>query len=177
LPDIERPQRFLRRSTSPACSSFGTRTLTLQGVIVTDTGERDSADQRNRFGTVRFSLELRAAQRNGQWVPATGTMLVFVDDAREVGPLRYGDLIRFSAVLRVPAPMRNPGAFDWRGGWSGAAFISPQRFAELTLLDVEAHDRGNPVIATALQLSRYLNARCDSASKTSRRWPGRWRAW
>jgi competence protein ComEC len=129
---------------------------TVQGVIVTDTGERDAAAGGTDSERVRFSVALRAVQRNGQWVPATGTILVFVDDAREVAPLRYGDLIHFSAVLRVPAPMRNPGAFDWRA-WlerQGIHFTATIRRGDA--VEVEAHDRGNPVMATAVWLSRYL---------------------
>jgi competence protein ComEC len=141
---------------------------TLQGVIVTDTGEHDASTplvaanliRGTAVGTdsdrVRFSVHLRTVSRNEQWVPATGTILVFVDDARGVAPLRYGDLIRFSAVLRVPAPMRNPGAFDWRA-WlerRGIHFTATIRRGDV--LEVEGHDRGNPVIATAVRLSRYL---------------------
>jgi competence protein ComEC len=128
----------------------------LEGVIVTDTGERDTPAGDHDSERLRFSLKLRAVQQNGQWVPATGTVLVFVSDAREVAPLRYGDLIRFSGVLRVPASVRNPGAFDWRA-WleqRGVHFTATIRRDDI--LNVEAHDQGNLVIATSLRLSRYL---------------------
>jgi competence protein ComEC len=128
----------------------------LQGVIVTDTGERDTPAGETDTERLRFSLELRAVQRNGQWVPATGTVLVFVSDAREVAPLRYGDLIRFSGVLRVPALVRNPGAFDWRGWLEQRGIHFTATIRKDDSLEVEAHDRGNPVIALSLRLSRYL---------------------
>jgi len=132
------------------------QSVSLQGVIVTDTGERDIPVGDTDTERLRFSLRVQAVQRNGQWAPATGTVLVFVSDAREVAPLRYGDLIQFAGVLRVPAPVRNPGAFDWRGwlGQRGIHFTATIRKDDA--LDVVAHDRGNPVIATSLQLSRYL---------------------
>jgi competence protein ComEC len=132
------------------------QSVNLQGVIVTDTGERDTPVSDTDTERLRFSLEVRAVQRSGQWVPATGTVLVFVSDAREVAPLRYGDLIQFSGVLRVPEAVRNPGAFDWRG-WlerRGVHFTATIRKDDS--LEVEAHNRGNPVIALSLRLSRYL---------------------
>ncbi|MGO9244531.1 MAG: DNA internalization-related competence protein ComEC/Rec2 [Verrucomicrobiia bacterium] len=132
------------------------QSVALQGVIVTDTGERDRPASETDTERLRFSLVLRAVQRNGQWVPATGTVLVFVSDAREVAPLRYGDLIQFSGVLRVPAPVRNPGAFDWRGWLERRGIHFTATIRKDDLLEVEAHDQGNPVIAMSLRLSRYL---------------------
>lgn len=132
------------------------QSVSLQGVIVTDTGERDTPVSETDTERLRFSLEVRAVQRNGEWVPATGTVLVFISDAREVAPLRYGDLIRFSGVLRVPAPVRNPGAFDWRGWLEQRRIHFTATIRKDDALDVVAHDQGNPVIATSLRLSRYL---------------------
>ena len=132
------------------------QSVSLQGVIVTDTGERDTPASETDSERLRFSLDVRAVQRNGQWVPATGTVLVFVSDAREVAALRYGDLIQFSGVLRVPAPVRNPGAFDWRGWLEQRKIHFTATIRKDDALDVEARDRGNPVIAMSLRLSRYL---------------------
>ncbi|HVM60855.1 MAG TPA: ComEC/Rec2 family competence protein, partial [Verrucomicrobiae bacterium] len=88
---------------------------TMQGVIVTDTGKPATPSSDTDTERLRFSLDVQAVQRNGQWTPATGAILVFVSDTNKVPLLRYGDLIQFSGVLRVPAPARNPGVFDWRG--------------------------------------------------------------
>ena len=132
------------------------QSVNLQGVIVTDTGARDTPASETDSERLRFSLELRAVQRNGEWVPAMGTVLVFVSDAREVAPLRYGDLIRFSGVLRVPVEARNPGAFDWRGWLEQRRIHFTATIRKDDALNVEAHDRGNPMIATSLRLSRYL---------------------
>ncbi len=132
------------------------QSVTLQGVIVTDTGERDTPASETDTERLRFSLELRAVQQNGQWIPATGTVLVFVSDAHAVAPLRYGDLIQFSGVLRVPTPVRNPGAFDWRGWLARRGIHFTATIRKDDLLEVEAHDQGNPVIAMSLRLSRYL---------------------
>jgi competence protein ComEC len=132
------------------------QSVSLQGLIVTDTGERDTPASETDSERLRFSLEVRAVQRTGEWVPATGTVLVFVSDAREVAPLRYGDLIQFSGVLRVPAQGRNPGAFDWRGWLEQRGIHFTATIRKDDALDVVARDRGNPVIATSLRLSRYL---------------------
>jgi competence protein ComEC len=132
------------------------QSVNLQGVIVTDTGQRDTPTSGIDSERLRFSLKVQAVQQNEQWVPATGTVLVFVSDAREVAPLRYGDLIRFSGVLRVPAEARNPGAFDWRGWLEQRGIHFTATIRKDDLLDVVAHDQGNPVIAMSLRLSRYL---------------------
>jgi competence protein ComEC len=132
------------------------QSVNLQGVIVTDTGQRDTPSSEIDSERLRFSLEVQAVQRNGEWVPATGTVLVFVSDAREVASLRYGDLIQFSGVLRVPEPVHNPGAFDWRGWLEQRGIHFTATIRKDDSLEVMAHDRANPVIATSLRLSRYL---------------------
>jgi competence protein ComEC len=131
----------------------------LEGVIVTDAGQHDTpASSDHDSQRLRFSLELRAVQRNGQWVAATGTVLVFVSDTNTNTPtrLRYGDLIRFSGVLHVPAQVRNPGAFDWHGWLEQRGIHFTATIRKDDTLDVEARDQGNPMIATSYRLSRYL---------------------
>ena len=71
-------------------------------------------------------------------------------------PLRYGDLIQFSGVLRVPETVRNPGAFDWRGWLEQRGIHFTATIRKDDALDVAAHGQGNPVIAASLRLSRYL---------------------
>ncbi len=119
-------------------------------------GRRDTPAGETDSERLRFSVEVRAVQRNGQWVPATGTILVFVSDAHAVAPLRYGDLIQFSGVLRVPETVRNPGAFDWRGWLEQRGIHFTATIRKDDALDVAAHGQGNPVIAASLRLSRYL---------------------
>ena len=75
---------------------------TLRGTIVTDTGYRDRApakDERHNF-----KLQLDAIGSEGQWRTAEGCIMVFISDTRQQEPLRYGDVIECSAVLRVPPP-------------------------------------------------------------------------
>jgi len=129
---------------------------TVRGVIVTDPGEHAVPSSDTDTERLRFSLDVQAVQRNGEWTPATGTILVFVSDARDVAQLHYGDVIRFSGVLRVPASARNPGVFDWRGWLEQRGIHFTATIRKEDALDVEAHDRGNPVIAASLRLSRYL---------------------
>lgn len=128
----------------------------LQGVIVTDTGARTVPGNETDSERLRFALKLRAVRREEQWRPATGSILVFVSDVRETGPLRYGDLVSFSSVLRVPQPTRNPGAFDWRAWLEQRGIHFTATIRKNDRLEVEAHDQGNPVIAVSLRLRRYL---------------------
>jgi competence protein ComEC len=132
------------------------QSVELQGVIVTDTGHRTTPAGEIDTERLRFELSLREVRRVGQWQAATGSILVFVSDARQIEPLRYGDLISFTGVLRVPPPVRNPGTFDWRG-WleqRGIQFTATIRKGDS--LHVDAHDQGNPAMALSLRLSRYL---------------------
>ena len=129
----------------------------VQGVIVSDTGYRD--DQLVNTGDVkqqRFDLELRALQCDGQWRPASGRILVFISEPREARPLRYGDLITFSAVLRVPPPVLNPGAFDARAWLARRDINFTATISQEDSIEVDAHDQGNPVIALSLGLRERL---------------------
>lgn len=128
----------------------------LQGVIVTDTGAHTVPANETDSERLRFALRLQAVRREDQWNAATGSILIFVSDVRETGPLRYGDLISFSAVLRVPQPARNPGAFDWRAWLEQRGIHFTATIRKNDRLEVEAHDQGNPVIALSLRLRRYL---------------------
>jgi competence protein ComEC len=132
------------------------QSVSLQGVIVTDARERDIPAGETDTERLRFSLEVRAVQQNAEWVPATGTVLVFVSDAREIAALRYGDLIQFSGVLRVPEAVHNPGAFDWRGWLEQRGIHFTATIRKDDAMDVVAHDQANPVIAASLRLSRYI---------------------
>jgi competence protein ComEC len=130
--------------------------IELQGVVVSDTGYRAMPVNEDDTERLRFTLELKAVSRDGQWQPATGRVLVFVSETRAVEAVRYGDLIRCSAILRVPVAMRNPGTFDWRA-WleqRGIHFTATIRKGDM--LEVEAHGRGNPVISVALGLTEYF---------------------
>jgi competence protein ComEC len=128
----------------------------LQGVIVTDTGHRATPATETDTERLRFALKLRAVRRTGEWQPARGRILIFVSDANEVKPLHYGDHIAFSAVLRAPQPMRNPGAFDWRAWLEQRGINFTATVRKTDWLDVVAHNEGNPVIGLSLQLSEYL---------------------
>jgi competence protein ComEC len=130
----------------------------LSGVIVDDTGFRVHSPRENEPERLRFGLELEALERDGQWQTASGRVLVFVSsgELRPVEPLRYGDRITFSALLRVPPGVRNPGTFDWRVwlGRRGVQFTATVRPKDF--VSTGAHDAGNPVIALSLRLRERL---------------------
>ena len=126
--------------------------LSLRGVVVSDTGFRDEANDETASERRKFELEVEAVRRAVDWEPATGRVFVFVSEARPVEPLRYGDRVEFSAILRVPPPLRNPGTFDWRA-WlerKGIYFIATIRKSDaVTVLE---QDRGNPLIAASINM-------------------------
>ncbi len=128
----------------------------MQGVIVSDTGSRAMPLNEDDSERQRFDLEVTAVEHYGQWQPAVGRVLVFVSEARDAEPLEYGDRITFSGVLRVPPPMRNPGAFDWRTWLEQRGIHFTATIRKTDLVHVEAHDQGNPVMALSLRLSEYL---------------------
>jgi competence protein ComEC len=131
----------------------------VRGAIISDPGYR--ADQKTEGGLSpgerhNFRLQVTALMQTGSWQSAEGVLWMSVDEKRGQEPLRYGDVIECSMLLRVPAPARNPGEFDWRG-WlarQGIAFTGTIRPADSCVL--LARDRGNPVIALSLRLREKL---------------------
>jgi competence protein ComEC len=128
----------------------------MQGIIVSDTGSRAIPLNEDDLERQRFELKLTAVEHYGQWRPAVGRILVFVSETRDAEPLEYGDRITFSGVLRVPPPLRNPGAFDWRTWLEQRGIHFTATIRKTDLVHVEARDQGNPVIAVSLRLSEYL---------------------
>lgn len=121
--------------------SYRDQNVSLHGVIDDDPGYRDAEE-----GGQRHSFKLRLTG------PTCGTVLMFVSEAREQMPLRYGDEIECTALLRVPPPASNPGTFDWRQ-WLARQNI--QFTATIRKMDdcrILASNRGNPVIALSLRL-------------------------
>ncbi len=130
--------------------------VVLRGVIVSDTGYHKEPANENEAERQRFELELRALQRDGQWQPTSGRVFVFASESHKAEPLRYGDLVTFSAILRVPAPVRNPGSFDWRGWLARRGMHFTATVPEKDSVAVNAHGQGNPIIALALGLREPL---------------------
>jgi competence protein ComEC len=130
--------------------------VALRGVIVSDTGYREEPVNASEAERLRFELELKALQRDGQWHPATGRVLVFVSESRKAEPLRYGDVVTFSAILRVPQPLRNPGSFDWRAWLERRGIHFTATIRQIDSVEIEAHDRANPVIGLSLDLRERL---------------------
>jgi competence protein ComEC len=127
----------------------------LRGTIISDTGFRDTKNNQGAYSTderPRFKLRIDAIKQAGEWSPATGKLLVFVSAARPKEPLRYGDVIEFSAILRVPPPVRNPGSFDWRGWLARQNIQFTSTLRKTDTCTVVAHNRGNPVVAVSLRL-------------------------
>jgi competence protein ComEC len=134
------------------------QSVQMQGVIVTDTGSRAVPLNEDDLERQRFELKLTAVEHYGQWEPAVGRVLVFVSETRDAEPLQYGDRITFSAVLRVPPPMRNPGAFDWQTWLERRGIHFTATIRKTDLVHVEAHDQGNAMMAVSLRLSEYLES-------------------
>lgn len=128
----------------------------MQGVIVSDPGDHAGPSNEDEPERQRFEFELTGVEHYGQWQPAVGRILIFVSETRDAEPLRYGDQLTFSALLRVPPPARNPGAFDWRTWLEQRGIHFTVTIRKTDAVHVEAHDQGNPVIAVSLRLSEYL---------------------
>lgn len=127
--------------------------VVLRGLIVSDTGYRESETERPAAGErMRFEVKVLAISQAGQWHAADGKLLVFVSETREPEPLRYGDVIECSAILRVPPPARNPGTFDWRAWLArrGIQFTATIRKTDLCV--VTGHGQGNALTALSLGL-------------------------
>ena len=126
-----------------------------RGTIVSDpvyrTNETADANQTvtNRCS---FKLQLEALEQSGEWRPAEGKLLVFVSGELDQKPLRYGDVIECSAILRVPQPARNPGTFDWRDWLTRQNIPFTATIRGTNSCSIVARDRGNRLIALSLRL-------------------------
>lgn len=60
----------------------------------------------------QFDVELRAIRDGQRWIPASGRLLVTIDD--EAHDLRYGDRLRLAGILSGFGPPTNPGVRDFR---------------------------------------------------------------
>jgi competence protein ComEC len=130
--------------------------VSLRGIIVSDTGYRDQPANAGEAGRQQFELKLRGVQSDGQWQPATGRVRVFIGEPRKTEALRYGDLITFSAILRLPQPARNPGSFDWRAWLERRGIHFTVTIRQDDFLEVEAHNQANPILRLSLSLRERL---------------------
>jgi competence protein ComEC len=125
----------------------------LRGVIISDTGRRDERESGAAAAErMRFVLDVRAVKSAGEWQPATGRLMVFVSEARPPLPLRYGEEIEFSAILRLPRPVRNPGTFDWRAWLQRRRIFYTATIRKQDFCTVVARDQGNRFAALALRV-------------------------
>ena len=128
--------------------------VALRGTIVSDPGYRAGAkdtDERHSF-----KLRLDAIESDGQSHAAEGRVLVFVSETREQEPLHYGDIIECSAILRVPPPARNPGAFDWRAWLARQNIQFTATVRKTDACRILARGRGNRVIALSQHLREHF---------------------
>jgi len=123
---------------------------TLRGVIISDTGYREEAEDED--DRLSFRLAVDAVQRDGAWLPATGQVYVFVSAARPAESLRYGDRIECTALLRVPPVARNPGTFDWRRWLHRHNIYFTATLRQADACRVLERDRGRRLIALSLRL-------------------------
>ncbi|MCG3147390.1 MAG: ComE operon protein 3 [Verrucomicrobiae bacterium] len=124
-----------------------TQNIGLRGVIVSDPNQRAS-----------FKLRVEALQRWDQtkWEPASGTVMLFVSEAREPMSLNYGDELECTALLRVPTPASNPGTFDWQRWLARQNIQFSGLIRKADVCEVRAGNRGHPVIALALRLREHF---------------------
>jgi competence protein ComEC len=97
-------------------------------------------------------------QPDGEWRPAEGKLLVFVSGELDQKPLRYGDVIECSAILRVPQPARNPGTFDWRDWLTRQNIPFTATVRGTNSCSIVARDRGNRLIALSLRLRKRFES-------------------
>jgi predicted membrane metal-binding protein len=128
--------------------------VALRGVIVSDPGYREAegADAEPTGDRHSFKLDLESV--NG--TPATGRILVFISATRPRSPLRYGDRISCTAQLRVPAPARNPGTFDWQRWLALQNIQFTATFRKIDLCAVLEAGQGNPTVALSLRLREHF---------------------
>lgn len=127
--------------------------VAMRGLIVSDTGYRaDDTAATGEVDRISFRLRLRDIKHAGEWIPASGTVYVFVSEKRPEQALRYGDVIECSAILRVPPPARNPGTFDWRAWLARQNIHFTATIRKTDLCSIVEVERGNPVIALSLRL-------------------------
>ena len=106
----------------------------------------------------QFPLEVESLQSGGESWPARRCQLyVRISEVRVV-PV-YGDRIVLTGLLRRPAPVRNPGEFDFggylkRSGYA-AEFLSGDAEGRWQRL---AAGQGNPVTAAALRSRDWIAA-------------------
>ncbi len=60
----------------------------------------------------QFDVEVRSIRDGQRWVPASGRLMVTIDD--EANALRYGDRVRLAGTLTGFGPPTNPGVSDYR---------------------------------------------------------------
>ncbi len=129
----------------------------VRGTIVSDTGFRaDDVTASAEPDRMSFQLRLEALRRDGGWIPATGRVYVFVSETRPEQPLRYGDVIECSALLRVPLPARNPGTLDWRTWLARQDIYFTATIRKTDVCAVVDVERGNPITALSLRLREHF---------------------
>jgi len=96
-----------------------------------------------------FKLELAALNRGADWEPATGRVFLF---SHQPVQLQYGDAIECAAVLQLPLPAMNPGAFDWRQWLAHQNIQFTGTIRPADYCRVLATGCGRPVTALALRL-------------------------
>jgi competence protein ComEC len=150
-----------RQATTAFSPNHVTRLVTrhdqnigFRGLIVSGIAGSTSHAEKTQGERQRFTLQLTAIQIATNWIPAEGRVLVFVDD-RGVGtanPLQYGDRIECTALMRVPTPARNPGAFDWPTYLRQRNIAFTAAIRKTDVCTVLARNQANPFIALSLRM-------------------------
>jgi competence protein ComEC len=128
--------------------------ISLRGLIVSDLAGSANHAEKAQGDRQRFTLQLTAIQPATNWIRAEGRVLVFLEDrgAGAVEPLRYGDQIGCTALMRVPTPVRNPGAFDWPNYLRQRNIAFTATIRKIDACTVSGRNQGNPFIALSLRM-------------------------
>ena len=140
----------LRELTERRLASGGSVVATVTGVVTDAPVESISGN------SWQFPLEVESLKSGGESWPA-GRCQLYVRITEVTTAPAYGDRIILTGLLRRPAPVRNPGEFDFDRYLKRTGFS-----AELISGDAEgrwqrlAADQGNPVTAAALRSRDWI---------------------
>ncbi len=142
----------LRELTERRLAPGGSVQATVTGVV------SDAPMESLRGNSWQFPLEVEALHSGGEAWPARHCRLYVRISEVSQAPV-YGDRITLTGLLRRPAPVRNPGEFDFDSYLKRSGFA-----AEFSSVDAEGRwqrleaGQGNPVTAAALRSRDWIAA-------------------
>ncbi|CAA9260948.1 MAG: DNA internalization-related competence protein ComEC/Rec2 [uncultured Cytophagales bacterium] len=105
----------------------------------------------NRY---KAEVAVREIRVDGQWRPAAGKVLAYLD--KTAAPLRYGDELLVRGAPRPVPPPANPGEFDYRA-YLAIGQVYHQCFVKAGAYEVTGHGSPNPVFAASLRVRAWAD--------------------